>query len=99
MHYKAFMKHNHNYSFFKNNIGKMVSFPINAILQAISEVVHHITEHTLRNSLYFQADSCLEFLWGYLKSKVYEERPRSVQELKARIHLEIREFLSVCFVM
>ena len=33
---------------------------------------------------------CDFFLWGYLKSKVYEERPRSVQELKVRIRLEIQ---------
>ena len=33
---------------------------------------------------------CDFFLWGYLKSKVYEERPRTIEELKARISLEIK---------
>lgn len=32
---------------------------------------------------------CDFFLWGFLKSKVYEERPRTIEELKERIRLEI----------
>jgi len=34
--------------------------------------------------------SCDFFLWGYLKSKVYETRPESIQDLKVRIQEEIR---------
>lgn len=30
------------------------------------------------------------FLWGYLKSKVYIDRPQNLQELKKRFRLEIR---------
>jgi len=30
------------------------------------------------------------FLWGYLKSKVYENRPRDVEQLKGRIREEMR---------
>lgn len=31
------------------------------------------------------------FLWGYLKSKVYFNRPRNIDELKCRITMEIRK--------
>lgn len=34
--------------------------------------------------------SCDYFLWGYLKSKVFENRPRTVQDLKFRIGQEVR---------
>ena len=33
--------------------------------------------------------SCDYFLWGYLKSKVFEARPATIQELKERIQAEI----------
>ena len=33
--------------------------------------------------------SCDYFLWGYLKSKVFEARPATIKELKERIHAEI----------
>jgi hypothetical protein len=33
--------------------------------------------------------ACDDFLWGYLKSKVYINNPHNIQELKASIRLEI----------
>lgn len=33
--------------------------------------------------------ACDFFLWGYLKNKVFRERPRTLEELKARIRQEI----------
>jgi hypothetical protein len=35
------------------------------------------------------ASICLRFLWGYLKSKVYVRKPRSVDDLKFSIREEI----------
>jgi hypothetical protein len=32
---------------------------------------------------------CDFFLWGYLKARVYMNKPRTIQELKAAIHNEI----------
>ena len=34
--------------------------------------------------------SCDYFLWGYLKSKVFETRPATIQDLKVWIQKEIR---------
>jgi hypothetical protein len=33
--------------------------------------------------------SCDYFLWGYLKSKVFEIRPATIQDLKVRIQEEV----------
>ena len=39
--------------------------------------------------------SCDYFLWGYLKSKVFQTRPATTQELKERIQTEIRAITPV----
>ncbi|GFG36309.1 hypothetical protein Cfor_00837 [Coptotermes formosanus] len=37
------------------------------------------------------ASACYYFLWGYLRSKVFISKPRTIQELKHRIKEEIAE--------
>lgn len=37
---------------------------------------------------------CDSFLWGYLKSKVYMTRPRTLDELKQRIQDEVHSILT-----
>ncbi|XP_069672490.1 uncharacterized protein [Periplaneta americana] len=34
-------------------------------------------------------NACDYFLWGYLKSRVYQDRPRTIQELKRNIRTEV----------
>jgi hypothetical protein len=34
-------------------------------------------------------NACDFFLWGYIKSKVYEKRPRTMEDLKERIRDEV----------
>ena len=38
---------------------------------------------------YIYISSCNFFLWGYLKSKVYVRKPRTVEDLKVSIREEI----------
>jgi hypothetical protein len=41
-------------------------------------------------SLFTQPFNVQFFLWGYLKSRVYEGKPQTLEELKGAIHKQIR---------
>ena len=66
-----------NYSITENYIGKMASFlPYTQSGASPQSSASHLS-------------ACDFFLWGYLKSKVYVRKPRTVDDLKVSIREEI----------
>ena len=74
---------------------------IHTLLKTFTKVVYNSADHFMWNGGNFltnrigwparspDLNPCDFFLWGYLKSKVYSNRPQSIEELKDAIRQEI----------
>ena len=73
---------------------------IHTLLKTFTKVVYNSADHFMWNGGNFLTNRIFKFfnrssasltsiLWGYLKSKVYSNRPQSIEELKDAIRQEI----------
>ena len=94
-----FLKSRYNAILF-HLVGQMGTVIIHTLLKTFTKVVYNSADHFMRNGGNFLTNRIFKFfnrssasltsiLWGYLKSKVYSNRPQSIEELKDAIRQEI----------